>query len=76
GHGEREFLLNATPHQRDGVAALGAAETRAPDLTVQVTEADSIILDNGIIRAVVDANGLLTSLVDHASGRNAIAPGQ
>jgi alpha-mannosidase len=34
------------------------------------------ILDNGVIRAVLDANGLLTSLLDHASGREAIAPGQ
>jgi alpha-mannosidase len=34
------------------------------------------ILDNGIIRATINADGLLVSLVDHASGRDAIAPGQ
>ena len=33
------------------------------------------MLDNGIIRAVVNADGLLVSLRDHASGREAIAPG-
>jgi alpha-mannosidase len=37
---------------------------------------DGFVLDNGLIRVVVDANGLLTSVVDHASGREAIAPGQ
>ena len=42
-----------------------------------VTEAGGgYILDNGIIRAVINADGLLVSLVDHASGRDAIAPGQ
>ncbi len=33
-------------------------------------------MDNGIIRAVLNQDGLLTSLIDHASGRDAIAPGQ
>ena len=43
---------------------------------VATEAAGGYILDNGVIRAVMDANGLLVSLVDHASGRDAIAPGQ
>ena len=48
-------------------------ETEAVQATM---DGDGYILDNGIIRAVVDADGLLVSLRDHATGREAIAPGQ
>ncbi|MHA7222507.1 alpha-mannosidase [Arthrobacter sp. RHLT1-20] len=77
GSGEREFLLNAAPHQRQGVPALAAAEPVRAEHPVLVTESGGgFSLDNGIIRAVVNADGLLASLMDHASGRQAIAPGQ
>lgn len=77
GEGTREFLLNAAPHARDGVPALGAAEQPAAGQPVKAVEADGgYVLDNGVIRAVLDANGLITSLTDYASGREAIAPGQ
>ncbi|WP_104173640.1 glycoside hydrolase family 38 C-terminal domain-containing protein [Arthrobacter sp. Y81] len=77
GEGTSEFLLNAAPHERSGVPALAAAEPVRSDHPVTVTESGGgYILDNGVIRAVLDANGLLTSLLDHASGREAIAPGQ
>ena len=77
GAGSREFLLNAAPQERQGVPALGAAEPVRPGQPVAVTEADGgYILDNGIIRAVVDARGLLVSLTDRVTGREAIAPGE
>jgi alpha-mannosidase len=77
GEGTTEFLLNAGPHQRDGVPALAAAPAVRPEAAVQAEPRDGgFLLDNGIIRAVLDSNGLLTSLRDHASGREAIAPGQ
>ncbi|HEX9226865.1 MAG TPA: alpha-mannosidase, partial [Arthrobacter sp.] len=77
GSGDSDFLLNAAPHGRNGVAALAAAEPVPAGEPVVVTDAaGGHILDNGVIRAVVNANGLLGSLVDHASGREAIAPGQ
>ncbi|MDQ0827122.1 alpha-mannosidase [Arthrobacter sp. B2I5] len=77
GPGDRQFLLNAAPHDRDGVSALAAGEALAVPDPVQATAHNGgYILDNGIIRAVVDADGLLASLRDHASGREAIAPGQ
>jgi alpha-mannosidase len=76
GPGERQFLLNAAPHPRDGVPALAAAEPATHPEAVRATAvAGGYILDNGVIRAVLDADGLLTSLVDYASGREAIAPG-
>ncbi|MEO5315678.1 glycoside hydrolase family 38 C-terminal domain-containing protein [Pseudarthrobacter sp. CC12] len=77
GTGSRQFLLNAAPHSRDGVPALGAAEPALSPEPVRATPHDGgYVLDNGVIRAVVDADGLLSSLRDHASGREAIAPGQ
>lgn len=77
GSGERTFLLNAAPHARDGVPALAAGEPAAAGGVVQANpENGGFALDNGVIRAVLDADGLLASLVDYASGREAIAPGQ
>lgn len=77
GQGEKKLLLNAAPHARSGVAALSIAEAGSAGNTVQAEEAGGgYVLDNGILRAVLDAGGLLTSLVDYSSGREAIAPGQ
>jgi alpha-mannosidase len=77
GQGDKQFLLNAAPHKRSGVPALAAAEAVKPDAGVDAGEKDgSYVLDNGIIRVVVDSNGLLTSLMDHSTGREAVAPGQ
>ncbi|QHK21658.1 alpha-mannosidase [Pseudarthrobacter psychrotolerans] len=76
GKGSRTFLLNAAPHARNGVPALAAAEPSPAGQPVQATAADGgYVLDNGIIRAVLDADGLLASLTDYATGREAIAPG-
>ncbi|MDQ0870353.1 alpha-mannosidase [Arthrobacter sp. V1I9] len=77
GNGDRKFLLNAAPHAREGVPALAASEPVAPPVPARGAARDAgFVLDNGIIRAVLDADGLLTSLRDYASGREAIAPGQ
>lgn len=77
GEGEQEFLLNAAPHPREGVPALGAATPAPAAAPVESAEAQGgYLLDNGIIRAVVNADGLLVSLRDYAAGREAIAPGE
>lgn len=77
GQGSRTFLLNAAPHARNGVPALGAAEPAVQGQPVQATALDGgYVLDNGVIRAVLDADGLLASLTDYATGREAIAPGE
>ena len=76
GPGERQFLLNAAPHIRDGVHAMAAEEPKGAPRPASATEHDGgYILDNGVIRVVLDASGLITSLQDYASGREAIAPG-
>ena len=76
GPGERQFLLNAAPHIRDGLHAMAAEEPKGAPRPASATEHDGgYILDNGVIRVVLDASGLITSLQDYASGREAIAPG-
>ncbi len=77
GPGSRTLLLNAAPHSRNSVEALAIAEADSTGGDVQVLETGgSVVLDNGVIRAEFDPSGLLVSLVDHATGREAIAPGQ
>ena len=75
GAGDVETVFNAAPHARGGAPGLGAAQA-APSSTSTVREVgDGWVLDNGLVRAHVDSSGLLTSVVDAASGREALAPG-
>ncbi len=77
-----DLLVNAGPFTRAGVPALGAGQYDAarlaashPEVTATEAPDGATILDNGIIRAVVDARGHVTSLVAHADGREAIPAG-
>ncbi|GAB3564630.1 alpha-mannosidase [Spelaeicoccus albus] len=77
GDGDRTLVLNAAPHDRHGVPAMGIAEPVGADAGVEVTRAgDEYMLDNGRIRAVVDSSGRLTSLLDYATGREAVPAGE
>ena len=71
-----ELVFNAAPHARGGVPAGGATLADAPPEAATRTELDgNHLLDNGLVRATVDARGLLVSVVDLASGREVVAPG-
>ncbi len=73
GQGSQPIVFNAAPHARDGVAALGAG-TPAPGSAVSVSAGSAgYVLDNGLVTAVVDPCGLLTSVVDQAAGREVLA---
>ncbi|TLS46676.1 alpha-mannosidase [Streptomyces montanus] len=70
--------FNAAPHARGGVRGLGAALSAAPPEAARVTVTWSDqgwVLDNGLLRAVIDGRGLITSVRDHVTRREAIAPG-
>ncbi|GAA0448634.1 alpha-mannosidase [Paractinoplanes deccanensis] len=73
GEGDRRITLNPAPFTRDGVPGLSGSEVRpvAGEVTV-----DGNVLSNGIVSVTVSDEGLITSAVDLASGRDAIAPGQ
>lgn len=74
GPGDDVIEFNAAPHDRDGVPALGAAPRVSPEGETAVTgTADGHLLDNGLLTVRVDARGLVTSVVDRETGREALA---
>ncbi|MGM1074644.1 alpha-mannosidase [Streptomyces sp. H28] len=77
GDGTTDLLFNAAPHARSGVPAGGAATPAGPGRT-HLTERDGggFVLDNGLLRAGIDADGLLVSVLDLAADRETIAPGR
>lgn len=82
GAGDTAIEANAAPFDRGGVAA-GAARAKATGGADQAQRHTSVVeldggwvLDNGVVAVSVSADGLVTSAVDHATGRDAIAPGQ
>lgn len=80
GDGDSELVFNSAPHDRAGIPAGGArradALPAAPGrCTVEPRAEGGFVLDNGLLRAVVDARGLVVSVVDLDSGRETVAPG-
>jgi alpha-mannosidase len=78
GPGDREIVFNANPYPVDGVPALGcevAAPAEGGDAATATQTDGCTVLDNGLLRVVVDARGLVTSLFDLGAGREVIAPG-
>lgn len=77
----RALVFNAAPHQRDGIPALGAVSrdpaqacTPKPCAPEEARgKSGAYVFDNGLIEARIDSQGLLVSLVDTASGRQALA---
>ncbi|KXP06663.1 alpha-mannosidase [Tsukamurella pseudospumae] len=67
------LVFNAAPHARDGVPALGATAIQTAPAICPTAEGTAFRLDNGVVSALIDARGLLVSVVDAASGREAMA---
>ncbi|WP_144802195.1 glycoside hydrolase family 38 C-terminal domain-containing protein [Curtobacterium sp. BH-2-1-1] len=79
GPGDVPVVVNPAPFLQAGAPALGA--TTAADVPaatpVSLTEREGgWVLANELVRVVVDARGLVTSAVDLATERDAIAPGR
>lgn len=67
--------FNASPFAVAGVPALSAGRPVWPG-GVTVDESDGgFVLGNRVVRVTVDARGLVTSLVDEATGRDAVPEG-
>ncbi|NNC11569.1 alpha-mannosidase [Planctomonas sp. JC2975] len=78
GAGATELIANASPFERSGVPAFGIAVPGHADVeppTIEQTD-DGIVIDNGVLRVTVSADGLITSAVEKTSGRDAIASGR
>lgn len=68
--------FNASPFPVSGVPALAAGPVAAQGTVTARRTDDGFVLENDVLRVTVDAQGLLTSLVDVSSGRDAVPPGQ
>ncbi|MFG3226076.1 alpha-mannosidase [Kitasatospora sp. NPDC048194] len=77
--GGRELVFNAAPHARSAVPAGGAAVVgdagAGPVCTAAERPGGGFTLGNGLLEVVVDADGLISSVVETASGRETVAPG-
>lgn len=73
GAGSTPMVFNAAPHARDHVPGLAAAGIAPTGSVTPVRDGDGFVLDNGVISARIDSDGLLVSLVDAESGREAMA---
>ena len=74
GEGDTELAFNAGPFAIDGVPPLGAGTDAGQAAASVRQEGDRVVLENDRTTAVLDG-GLLVSLVDRASGRDAIPAG-
>jgi alpha-mannosidase len=76
GPGDVELTANASPFARGGVPALAVQAGHTGDSGARlVRDAEHWVLADPAVRAVFDADGLLTSLVDLASGRETVPEG-
>ncbi|MGW5444231.1 alpha-mannosidase [Streptomyces asiaticus] len=58
-----------------GAAVIGTDTADEPRVTARPAEGGGFVLDNGALTVRIDADGLVRSAYDHASRREAIAPG-
>ncbi len=75
GPGEEALAFNAAPHPVGALPAMGGAPVSAPSGATAQAAAGGFVLDNGRVRVVVDADGLLASVRDLAADREVLAPG-
>lgn len=68
--------FNASPFAVSGVPALSAGRPAASGGATAEQADGGFVLRNGAIRVAVDSRGLITSLVDETTGRDAVPEGQ
>ncbi|KUL22619.1 alpha-mannosidase [Streptomyces regalis] len=80
GEGETELVFNGAPHPRDGVPAGGArtplTEGRTALTALTARQGGGFVLDNGLLRIEIDAQGLVVSAFDIEADRETVAPGR
>jgi alpha-mannosidase len=77
GPGSVRLTANAAPHERAGVPALGVAvagDVEAPDVSVRQGP-DGSVLDNGLLRVHVGADGTVSSIRDLVADREVLPAG-
>lgn len=68
--------VNPSPFPRNGVAAFAAGPAEStPGAATARWDGDEVVLDNGLLRVRVAADGTVSSLFDLTHGREVLAPG-
>lgn len=77
GQGTEELVFNCAPHARRGVPAGGAGRPAAAGepVTVEERHGGGHILANGRLLVEIDGRGLIVSVYDLETRREAVAPG-
>ncbi len=77
GAGEKDLVANGSPFVNAEIAFGAIGPVRHPDGEATISESsDGWVLANDLVRVSVSRDGLITSAVDLASGREAILPGR
>ncbi|MFD9585713.1 alpha-mannosidase [Streptomyces sp. NPDC059980] len=77
GEGSAPLVFNSAPHARDGVPAGGARTPAVLGETALAPRVDGgYVLDNGVLRVEIDAQGLVVSAFDLSADRETVAPGR
>jgi alpha-mannosidase len=71
------IVFNGAPFERDGIPAMAAGRPAAPagPVSARALPDDGYLLDNGLLQITIDGQGLVSSVIDLAAEREAIAPG-
>ncbi|UAJ79368.1 alpha-mannosidase [Leifsonia sp. ZF2019] len=76
GEGDMPLVANPASAALGTVAPYGIASSGDGDPAVRLAEtAEGFVLENALVRVAVSREGLVTSAVDLATGRDAVAPG-
>jgi len=67
---------NASPFPISGVPALSCAQIATPGVVKVEHRGDGFVLENDTLRVSIDGQGLMTGLIDVATGRDAVPEGQ
>ena len=77
GAGDTDLVVNAAPVALDGVAPFTVGSSSPPAGVVSVEQSEAgWQIDTGAIRAILDTDGLLPSVLDLATGRELVADGR
>lgn len=74
--GEASVVFNASPFAVAGVPALSAGVPEAKGMVTVERSGGSIVLSNEVLRVTIDPDGLITSLIEVSTGREAVPAGQ
>lgn len=71
------IVFNAAPFERDGIPAMAAGRPvpAGGALEARPLPGGGYLLDNGLLRVVIDERGLVTSVTELGTGREALPPG-